>query len=292
MKKIIGIPAYNEEKMIANVVKESLNFGDEVIVVDDGSDDNTKTEAKNAGAYVIRHEKNAGKGAAMKSLFNYAKEKDTDILVIIDGDGQFLPKEIPNIILPIIENKADVVIGYRFDTETDMPQYRKIGNKFFDKVTNLASELNLRDTQSGFRAYSKKAINSITFHSNNYGAESEILISAAKNNLRFAEEKVSVIYQTGGNTSKKHPVSHSSDVLTSLLELIAIKHPLKMLGIPGIILLIIGIVFSVIVISLFNDTRYFSIPSTLLALGTLMTGLIFLLMSVVLFAIQRSFRRI
>ncbi|SHO42818.1 Glycosyltransferase, group 2 family protein [Nitrosotalea sinensis] len=289
---IACIPAFNEEKVIGNLIKKMLSYVDEVVVCDDGSSDQTSKEAEKAGAVVIKHQHNEGKGAALKSLFQYARKNDADIAITIDGDGQFLPEETPKLIKPIQDKNSDIVIGYRFDDESDMPSYRKVGNKMLDKITNLASELPFRDTQSGFRAYSKKALNSINFLTDGFGADSEILIDASKKGLKISEEKVTVIYNTGGKTSTKNPVSHSSDVIGSILELVALKHPLKYLGLPGFILLVIGVIYSVVVISIFNSTRYFSIPSTMLALGSLVIGLMLLLMSVVLFSINRATRRI
>lgn len=292
MLKIACIPAYNEEKPIGDVIKKSLNYVDKVIVCDDGSRDLTSTKAKEANAIVIKHEKNLGKGAALKSLFKYALNVNADVVVTIDGDGQFLPEEINKIIKPIIENDYDIVIGNRFDDHKEMPSYRKVGNKMLDKITKMAADLPFTDTQSGFRAYSKKAIESISFTIDGFGVDSEILIDASKKGLKITEEKVTVLYNTGEKTSSKDPISHSVGVIASLLELIAINHPLRYLGIPGLILLIIGIVFSIIVISLFNEDRYFSVPSTLVALGSLVIGMILLLMSVVLYSIAKTSRKI
>ena len=291
MLRLACIPAYNEEEAISDIIKRSLSYVDEVVVCDDGSSDKTSINAKNAGAHVIQHKNNLGKGAALQSLFKYAKNTKADAMVTLDGDGQFLPEEIPKLLEPIIENRSDVVIGYRFEDEKEMPQYRKFGNKLLDKMTNLASELPFRDTQSGFRGYSKKAVGLIDFKTNGFGADSEILIDASKKGLKISEERVTVIYDTGIETSTKNPISHSSDVIGSLLELIALKHPLKFLGIPGIILLGIGIGYSIVVVTIFNDIRYFSIPSTLIAVTSLITGLMLLLMSVVLFTIARALRR-
>ena len=291
MLKIACIPAYDEENQISDVVKRSLSYVDKVIVCDDGSSDSTSINAENAGAIVIRHKKNQGKGVAMKSLFNYAIKLDADIIVTIDGDGQFLPEEIEKLTKPIIEKKCDIVIGNRFKDEKDMPNYRKIGNKVLDRMTRLAADLPFSDTQSGFRAYSKNAIKTINFATTGFGVDSEILIDASKKGLKIFEEDVSVLYNTGTKTSTKDPISHSTGVIASLLELIAINHPLRYLGIPGIILLIIGIVYSVIVISMFNDSRLFSIPTTLVALGSLVLGLMLLLMSVVLYSITHSTKR-
>ena len=291
LQRIVCIPAFNEERVIKKLVQKCLKYSDQVIVCDDGSNDATSKEAKNGGATVIKHKQNEGKGSALKSLFKFVKDLKSDVVVTMDGDGQFLPEEIEKIMRPVLHEKADIVIGYRFDKTTEMPSYRKIGNRFLDKMTNLASELPFRDTQSGFRAYSKKAIETINFSTDGFGADSEILIDASRKGLKILEEKITVIYDTGGKTSTKDPISHGRDVLGSLIEQIALNHPLKYLGIPGTILLILGIVYSIVVISMFNETRYFSIPSTFVALGSLILGLILLLMSVVLFSIERATSR-
>ncbi|WP_371504458.1 glycosyltransferase family 2 protein [Nitrosopumilus adriaticus] len=291
MFTIACIPAFNVSSQIREVIKKSLNYVDQVIVCDDGSTDATFVNAESSGAIMLKHKKNLGKGAALKTLFDKAKEINADIVITIDGDGQFLPEEIPKLLEPIKSNKFDVVIGNRFLDKEQMPSYRKAGNKILDKFTKLAADLPFEDTQSGFRAYSSDAIKKISFSTNGFGVDSEILIDAVKKELKITEQYVTVIYDTGDKTSTKNPVSHSMGVIASIIELIAINHPLKYLGIPGIILLIIGIVYSVIVLTIFNDTRYFSIPSTLLALGSLVIGLMLLLMSVVLYSITNQSKR-
>jgi glycosyltransferase involved in cell wall biosynthesis len=285
------IPAYNEENRIGKTILDVLQHVDKVIVCDDGSSDNTENEANMYGAYVIKHQKNLGKGAALKSLFEFAKASNADIIVTIDADGQFIPKEIPKLIKPIIEENVNIVVGNRFDDEKEMPKYRKIGNKFLDRITKLAEELNIKDTQSGFRSYSKIAIEKIEFTSTGFGADSEILISAAKNNLKISEEKITVIYNTGGRTSTKNPISHTSEVILSIIEQIALKHPLKYLGISGIILIFTSILFGINLLSVFNETRYFSIPFTFAALGALIIGALLLLMGVLLYSITITKKR-
>jgi glycosyltransferase involved in cell wall biosynthesis len=286
MLKLVCIPAFNEEKPIVDVIKKSLNYVDQVIVCDDGSSDLTAEYAKTAGAVVIKHEKNMGKGHAMKSLFKYARDVDADVIVTIDGDGQFLAEQIPRLLKPILENSYDVVIGNRFSDDKEMPSYRKIGNKMLDKITKLATDLPFSDTQSGYRSYSKKAIQSINFSTSGFGVDSEILINAVDNGLKITESKVTVLYDTGLKTSTKDPVSHTMSVIASLLESIAIHHPLKYLGIPGMILLLIGLGFTAYSISNFNETGNFSLPSILTAMSSLIIGLILLLMSVVLYSIS------
>ncbi len=287
MSILVCIPAFNEGNVIDKVIKNCLKFSDRVVVCDDGSADNTSEVADNAGADVIRHEKNIGKGEALRSLFKFASHSNNDIIVTIDGDGQFLPEEIPKLVKGIEENRSDIVVGYRFDDTVDMPDYRKFGNKMVDKMTNMVQELSVRDTQSGFRAYSKKVISVIDFKMKGFGADAEILIDATKKGFRLTEEKISVIYDTGAKTSTKNPISHSGEVITSLFEMVAIKYPLRFVGVPGIIMLVIGIYFTINVAVTFNEIGYFSIPFTLIGATCLALGLILFLMSILLFSVSK-----
>ena len=285
--KLICIPAFNEEARLSDVIVEAKNYADLVVVCDDGSSDNTSKIAISQGAELIRHSKNLGKGAAMKSLFNYAKDHNAELVVMIDGDGQFKANEIPLLIKPIL-NGYDVVIGNRLGKNSKMPNYRTFGNKVLDKITNIAADLPFEDTQSGFRSYSKKAIESISIQSDGFGSDAEILVNAAQKNLKITDVPVSVLYDIGTKTSTKNPISHTTEVVLSLIELISIRRPLSYLGIPGIIIFAMGIIFSIIVITLFNETRYFSIPYMLLTIGSFTLGLILIMMSVLLFSIKNS----
>ena len=285
---IACIPAFNEEKVIANLINDVSKYVDSVIVCDDGSTDGTVNESKKSGAFVISNDKNLGKGAALKSLFDFARHSNADVIVTIDGDGQFLPQEIPKLTKDIKDGKSDIVIGYRFETEKDMPSYRKIGNKVLDELSKKASNLNLRDTQSGFRAYSKKAIEKINFINNGFVADSEILIDASTKDLTISEQHVTVLYNTGGRTSTQNPVIHGGSVLISLLEMILMKRPLTYLGIPGLILSLIGIITSSFTLLSFNETGYFSIPITLLSIVLFTVGIMLVLVSGILFSFNRT----
>ena len=273
------IPAFNEGKVIGELIRDILQFVDKVIVCDDGSIDNTIIESEKAGAQVLKHKKNLGKGAAMKTLFNFLKNENFDAMITIDGDRQFSPKEIPKLISPIVDEKMDIVIGYRSNKD-EMPSYRKIGNKFLDSMTNLASELPFRDTQSGFRSYSKKAVSSISFKTNGFGADSEILIDASKKKLKITEVGVIVSYNTGEKTSTKNPISHTIEVIASLIESIATSHPLKYLGIPGLVLFFLGISLSVW--SIFIEVRSFPVSSLVFGISSITIGTMLILISVVL----------
>ena len=284
------LPAYNEEGIIGNLIKKIIPLVDSVVVCDDGSTDLTSKESQDAGAFVIQHLQNKGKGAALQSLFDFARHSNADVIVTIDGDGQFLPEEIPKLTEDIENGKSDIVIGYRFETEKDMPSYRKIGNKVLDKLSKTASNLNLRDTQSGFRAYSKKAIEKINFTHNGFVADSEILIDASTKDLTISEQHVTVLYNTGTRTSTQNPIRHGSSVLISLLEMVLMKRPLTFLGIPGLIMSVIGIITSSLTLISFNETGYFSIPITLLSIVLFTVGIMLILVSGILFSFNRTIK--
>jgi glycosyltransferase involved in cell wall biosynthesis len=284
---LVCIPAFNEGKVIEEVIKKCLKFSDQVVVCDDGSTDNTYEIADTAGAHVIRHNTNIGKGEALRTLFKFAMHSKNDIIVTIDGDGQFLPEEIPKLVNDIEQKKSDVVIGYRFDDATDMPNYRRFGNMVLDKMANIVTQISVRDTQSGYRAYSKDAIEKLDFKIKGFGADVEILIEAAKKGLRISEQKVTVIYNTGSDTSTKNPISHTGEVMSTILEKIAIKSPLKYFGIPGIVTMALGIYFALSTFMTYNDTGYFSMPFTLIGATFLVVGLILFLMATMLFSVAK-----
>ena len=287
MSILACIPAFNEGKVIGEVIKKCLKFSDQVVVCDDGSTDDTYEIADAAGAHVIRHDVNIGKGEALRTLFKFAIHSKNDIIVTIDGDGQFLPEEIPKLVSDIEEKKSDIVIGYRFDDATDMPNYRRFGNKMLDKMANMVTELSVSDTQSGYRAYSKDVIEKLNFNIKGFGADVEILIDAANKGFRISEQKVTVIYNTGSDTSTKNPISHAGEVVTTILERIAIKSPLKYLGIPGIVTIVLGIYFALDVFITYNNTGYFSLPFTLIGATFLVIGLILFLMATMLFSVSK-----
>ena len=155
---IAAMPAYNEANSIANVILGCRKYVDKVVVVDDGSCDNTAELAESLGAYVVRHETNKGYGAALKNCFETAKKLDASAMVIIDSDGQHDPREIPKLLDPL-KDGFDLVIGSRFvnGNGKNVPAYRKVGMKVLDVATCIAGGLNVTDSQSGFRAYGKKS---------------------------------------------------------------------------------------------------------------------------------------
>lgn len=282
---IAGIPAYNEEKAIAKVILLAKRHADVVIVCDDGSSDLTADIAENLGVKVLRHSKNMGKGAALKSLFRASREIGADVLVTLDGDGQHDPNEIPELIPPILDNQADIVIGSRINHRSEMPVYRKIGNGVLDFFTNAGSKNKVLDTQSGFRAYSRRAIQEIDITEMGLGVDSQILLDAEESKLRVIERVVTCSYE--GQTSKRNPIVHAADVLVSILTVIAEKRPLFYLGVPSAVLLIIGTFLTVWLLNLYVSDGGFSIVIALFAIATVLIGLLLAFAAIILKAISR-----
>jgi glycosyltransferase involved in cell wall biosynthesis len=256
-KVAVLLPAYNEEVSIASMVLLSLQYADEVIVIDDGSSDRTSEVSRLAGATVLSHITNKGKGAALKTGFKYAQ--DYDIIVTIDADGQHNPSEIPDVIKPIMEDRADIVNGSRYiaGKDTTTPTYRRVGQTVLDNATYLASGVKLTDTQSGFRAFSSKSIEYFNFDPNGFGIESDMLIEASVNKLRIVEVEITVRYDV--NTTTDNPIVQGFSVLMRILELMRFNRPLYFYGISGSIVLFLGILIILTVkASLFTNNIYIS----------------------------------
>ncbi len=285
LKIAIGIPAFNEEKNIAKIIVKLKKMADSVIVCNDGSKDMTGDIAKELNVIVINHPKNLGYGASIQSLFTKAKEMDFDILVTFDGDGQHRVEDIKKIIEPIIDNKADIVIGSRFleEKDSEIPRYRKIGIKAITSLTNITSNKKISDSQSGFRAYNKKILNEINPSDNGMGVSTEILIKANKQGFKIGEVPITVLYQ--GDTSTHNPASHGLSVILSTMKFISIEHPLKFYGIPGIILLTIGLFFIVWTIQGFTETRQIITNISLIGIGATILGVVLCTTSIMLFSI-------
>lgn len=270
------IPAYNEEKTIGSVVLATRQHILRVIIVDDGSTDRTREIAKLAGAEVVIHPSNMGKGVALKTGFYAAR--DSDIIVTLDSDGQHAPHEIPRLIEPLLKDEADVVNGSRYlnGTDKETPKYRRVGQNILDAATNISSgDLDITDSQSGFRAFAGHTIPIFRFHRTDYTIESEMLIDAAKAGLRIKEVGINVTYGEEHH-HKKNPVSHGMRVLLRLLQDMEFNRPLYYFTVPGIIMMIIGMILG---LKFFGDYlgggSHSLLPTTLAALvaifGTFIT---------------------
>ncbi len=277
-KKIFAlIPAYNEEKTIAKILVKTERIADAVVVVDDGSTDETAQIAERLNATVLRHEKNLGKGAALRTGVDYLKkEKSFDILVTLDADDQHDPSEIQSIVAPIIEGSADVVVGVRPMDSRVMPRQRIVGNKLFDRMTNSP----VRDTQSGFRAYTLDALGKISFSESGMAVESQTLMDAVRAGLRIKEVPISTTYQ--GIVPKRSAANHFAEVLEYIITRTVADHPLQYLGLPGIISILIGVAAGLRVVDIFVKNQQIAAGTALIAVTLIIIGAVMIATSMII----------
>ena len=233
---VAGMPMYNEEETIGTVVTLALKYADAVICVDDGSSDSSARIAEACGAKVIRHRVNRGYGGALKSLFIKAIEMKATALVVLDSDGQHEVADIPMLLKPILDKQADFVIGSRFidgGGGTDMPAYRRLGIKVITAASNLSRDISIKDTQSGFRAFSAHALEVLRIDCEGMELSLEMLEDAHEKQLKISEVPTVVRYDVpkGSNFTA---VSHGFTVLSWALVSLSHKKPLLVLGIPGL----------------------------------------------------------
>jgi len=287
----VGIPAYNEEHSIAKIVLEAQKYADTVIVCDDGSTDMTAQIAERLGAEVIRHDENCGYGAAIKSLFCRAIEYGADVLVTLDGDGQHDASEIPHVIEPVIQGNADMVIASRFiDAKgtSEMPLYRKVGTKVITKMVNGSSRNGVSDSQSGFRAYNRQALEHLSVSEVGMGASIQILLQASKHKLRITEVTSTCKYKNAeSSTSTENPIKHGASLLMSIIKLIVEDRPLMFLGLPGISSLIVGTLFGVWMMNLYVEEGRIVTNIALASIGSLLLGCFMISTAITLYAIAR-----
>jgi len=216
---IATVPCYNEAPFVAEMVRQARRHVDQVIVVDDGSQDGTSSAAIAAGATIVRHGVNKGYGEAIRSCFQAARSNGTGIMVTIDGDNQHLPEEIETLTAPILEGEADLVIGSRLlqpGQQTNMPRYRRFGIKIITWLFNVGSRAKVSDAQSGFRAYSREVLDTIALTDRGMGVSVEALIKARK--MGFTIREVSISCRYDNQSSTLNPVSHGLGVALAVVK--------------------------------------------------------------------------
>jgi len=217
VKIVAAIPCLNAEPFIGDVVTKTRKYIARVIVVDDGSRDATARIARAAGALVVSHGVSKGYGESIKSCFEEARKNDAEILVILDGDGQHNPDEIPRLTMPVIGSEANLVIGSRFlSVESNIPQYRELGIKFITCLFNLGSKIKLTDAQSGFRAYGKEVLNAFPLIEKGMGISVEVIIKARAKGFTIKEVPISCSYHEGSSTM--NPVLHGLIVVVAVMK--------------------------------------------------------------------------
>ena len=287
--KLACIPAYNEESTISDLVKTAKKYVDKVIVCDDGSTDNTINNAKQAGAEIISHKKNQGYGATITSLFDYCRMQNADVMVTLDGDGQHDPNQIPILLDTISQHNVDVVLGSRFlDDKTDTPGYRKRGIKIITSAANFGADFKVSDSQSGFRAYSKNAIDAIHPTEQGMAVSTEILLKISNKGLSLAEVPITMSYD--GDTSEQNPVPHGVSVLMNTIKYVSIRHPIKFYGIPGILLIIAGMISGGVFLDAYLNHQTVFYGSLLGSVVMFLLGAILSVTAIILFSMANLLR--
>jgi glycosyltransferase involved in cell wall biosynthesis len=286
-KILVCVPAFNESRTITEIINKSKKYADGVIVYDDGSTDDTYELASTTGATVIKSPKNIGYGAAIRALFQAAKDQNADIMVTLDSDGQHNPDHIPRLIEPIRSQNFDMVIGSRFlskDDKEKVPRYRSLGIKTITKLTQSASYSGLTDSQSGFRAYNKNALTKINLFEDGMAVSTEILLRAREKNLLATEVPITINYETD-DTSTHNPITHGVGVLYSVLQYISLRHPLAFYGLPGIALLGVAALFLKNALHLFSTSGYVSTNMILISIGIAVVGVVLLATAAIVYTL-------
>jgi glycosyltransferase involved in cell wall biosynthesis len=200
------IPAYNAARLIEPVIRAAREQLDHVVVIDDGSHDGTADVARSAGATVVSHEVNRGKGAALKTGFKWACDQALEGIITLDADGQHLPREIPKFIDCYEKTNGDLIIGGRAHLFGQMLPRRRKANRFSAWTIAAASRTNITDSQSGYRLYSTRLLRSVRLKSNGFAMESEIIVRAGRGGFKVITTPIDLGFVDGQSTSHYQPV--------------------------------------------------------------------------------------
>lgn len=219
MKNCVLIPSYNEAKTIGGIVRALKDKALSVYVVDDGSKDRTAVLASDAGAVVITHAKNKGKGASLIEGFSRVLREGFDSVLIMDGDGQHAMEDIDKFFNTMSKTNADIVIGNRMLDTASMPFTRKITNRIMSGVISGMCKQDIPDTQCGFKLIKRRVLESIKLEFSNFEIESEILLKAAKNGFKIESVPIKTVYR--GEVSKIKPIFDTIRFLAFLVKMAA-----------------------------------------------------------------------
>ena len=281
---VVAMPAYNEERYIGTLVLKARKYTDEVMVIDDGSIDGTAEISRLAGAKVISHSKNKGKGVAVQSILGEVKKKIPDVLVLLDADSQHNPDEIPRLIKPVLEG-YDLVIGSRKDTKKSIPFYRRIGQKILLHSTRILARNRISDSESGFRAFSRRAIAELKLSQKGFAIESEMIADAEEKGLKITEVPISVKYTKDGSTL--NPIRHGLGVITQIMVMISERKPLFFFGILGGILTIAGFIAGIRTLEILRDVGVLPIGTVMLTVLFFIVGVFCIFTGIILHTLSR-----
>jgi glycosyltransferase involved in cell wall biosynthesis len=214
----IAIPALNAGRHVGPVIEEARRLNSNVVLVDDGSTDDTARVAESAGANVLRHAVNRGKGAALKTAFAWALQQRFDGVITLDADGQHLAAEIPKFLEARASTGADLIIGGRAHLFGQMLPRRRLANRFSARMIALVSGSVVTDSQSGYRFYSRQLLEKLTLRADGFDMESEVIVRAGRAGLRIVTIPIELGFVDGVATSHYKPVKDSLRIAWTVLK--------------------------------------------------------------------------
>jgi len=279
MKVVVTIPAYNEAKTIAPVIEAIKKVMDEnkykyeVLVVNDGSKDNTADVARKAGAKVFSHPINLGLAETYRTEMKKCLEMKADIIVHTDADGQYLARDIPRLIEPIVKKEADLVLGSRFKGKIEyMPALKKWGNRAFSKVISKIIRYKVSDCQTGFRAFTADFAKNVPVISTHTYTQ-ETIIRAVRNKFRIKEVPVYFARRDGKSRLMSNPFEYATKAWINIFRIYRDYEPLKFFGLFGGFFILLGVVLGLALVYTFLTTgKVGHIPLTILTMLLVVVG--------------------
>jgi glycosyltransferase involved in cell wall biosynthesis len=292
MEKIaVLIPCYNEEKTIGKVVSDFRKHLPQAAIYfyDNNSTDKTVEEARKAGA-IVRFEKRQGKGNVVRRMFS---EIEADIYILVDGDDTYPADKVHELIAPILSGNADMVIGSRLhpSAKSKFHLLNRIGNRLFIFILNSIFRVKITDLLSGYRAFSKEIVQHLPLISKGFEIETEITIASIERDYRIKEISVDLAPRPKGSKSKIRIWKDGFLIFNTIFAFFRDYKPLTAFGLLGLLFIISGLIPGTIVIDEFLKTGFIThIPSAILAVGLILTGLIISFSGLVIHTISRRFQ--
>jgi glycosyltransferase involved in cell wall biosynthesis len=285
---VVAIPAHNEDRFIGSLVLKLRAQNHHVLVVDDGSSDATAAVADAAGADVIRHPTNLGKAAAVQTAFEHARKLSTNVLVILDGDSQHDPADVDRVAAPVLNGEADMVVGSRFaGVRSRIPRWRIAGQRALTLATNMGSGLHLSDSESGYRAFSRRALDEMRFRRPGFAIEPETQFEAQQRGWKVVEVPIRVHYEL---PLKRNPVWHGFGQLDAILRLVAQHRPLLFFGIPGLLTFLAGLALGLQIVRIYEATQQLAVGYALITVLLCIVGILSVFVGIMLHAIPGLIR--
>lgn len=274
-KTIAIIPAYNEESTIVDIINRTSHFVDQIIVINDGSTDGTVEKAASTSAIIIDNIVNRGLGKTIKRGYDEALKLGGDIVIQIDADGQYDPQEIPKLIKPILENEADLILGSRLENlKYRMPWIKKFGNKAFSWLLRRLTGINIKDGQTGFRAVRKEVLETIILRGD-FTYTQEMIIKSSEEGWRIKNVSINFYQRTAGDSRLiSSPLSYAWNAGIIIFRTMRDYDPLRFFGIPGIILIFIGLIMGILIVYKFTIVGIIGhTPAVILTSLLIMSGI-------------------